>query len=160
MKISCFVYLGYNEFEIIFLQLGFDVAIQHICLIDDDEIMPLLVSGLLKRLPPDLAPIRFESHIHGQKALDGLSHISEADFPDLILLDLSMPVMDGHTFLKHYAERYANKHPDTKIVVLTSSLLKEDKLAINHYPFVKHFMIKPLLLTQLKQLLELEGVKV
>jgi CheY-like chemotaxis protein len=135
------------------------VAIKHICLIDDDEIMPLLVAGLLKRLTPGMAPIRFESYVHGQQALEGLKRVLEDDFPDLILLDLGMPVMDGHSFLKHYAERYANQHPDTKIVVLTSSLLKEDKLAINHYPFVKHYMIKPLLLTQLKQLLELESVK-
>ena len=80
------------------------------------------------------------------------------DFPDLILLDLGMPVMDGHTFLKHYTERLANEHPDTKIVVLTSSLLKEDRMAVKHYAFVKDFMVKPLLLTQLKQLLELESV--
>ncbi len=135
------------------------VAIQHICLIDDDEIMPLLISGLLKRLTPGIAPIRFESYAHGQLALEGLNQFPEGDFPDLILLDLSMPVMDGHNFLKHYTERFGGGHPDTKIVVLTSSLLKEDKLAVNHYPFVKDFMIKPLLLTQLKQLLELESVK-
>jgi len=135
------------------------VAIQHICLIDDDEIMPLLISGLLKRLTPAMAPIRFESFVHGQQALEGLKQIQESGFPDLILLDLSMPVMDGHTFLKHYAENFANAQPDTKIVVLTSSLLKEDKLAVNHYAFVKDFMVKPLLLTQLKQLLEFECVK-
>lgn len=134
------------------------MAIQHICLIDDDEIMPLLIAGLLKRLTPGMAPVRFESYVHGQQALEGLGRLLKNDFPDLILLDLGMPVMDGHTFLKHYTERLANEHPDTKIVVLTSSLLKEDRMAVKHYAFVKDFMVKPLLLTQLKQLLELESV--
>lgn len=131
------------------------MSIKHICLIDDDEIAALLVSGLLKRLDKPQTAIQLSSFPHGRAALDGLSHLPKASFPDLILLDLGMPVMDGHQFLKHYTESLAGNNPQTKIVVLTSSLLKQDRMVVEQYDFVKDFIVKPLLLTQLKTLIEI-----
>lgn len=51
---------------------------------------------------------------NGKQALDVIK--KEGD-PDIILLDLRMPVMDGIEFLKHYD---APKHPDTTIVVFSN----------------------------------------
>ncbi|MGE3728910.1 MAG: response regulator [Candidatus Sericytochromatia bacterium] len=134
------------------------MGIKRICLIDDDSIAALLVSGLIKRLTLNQEPLQFWAYTQGQEALDGLNELPESEFPDLILLDLGMPVMDGHAFLKEYASHLANLHPQTQVVVLTSSLLKKDQTACQAYPFLKGFLIKPLLLTQLKELLALDRV--
>ncbi len=48
---------------------------------------------------------------------DGLTQAKDFD-PELILLDMLMPRMDGIGFLKAYDS--ANKHPTTKIVLLTN----------------------------------------
>ena len=51
---------------------------------------------------------------NGKQALD---IIKKQGDPDIILLDLRMPVMDGIDFLKHYN---APKHEDTTIVVFSN----------------------------------------
>jgi DNA-binding response OmpR family regulator len=50
----------------------------------------------------------------GARALDQLDHIS----PDVILLDMKMPDMDGWEFSRRYQERSNNQVP---IVVLTAA---------------------------------------
>lgn len=54
------------------------------------------------------------SAYNGQEALD---EIDENGDPDIILLDLRMPVMDGIEFLKQYD---APSHEDTTIVVFSN----------------------------------------
>ncbi len=51
---------------------------------------------------------------NGRDALDVIKKEGE---PDIILLDLRMPVMDGIEFLKNY---HAPKHPDATIVVFSN----------------------------------------
>jgi CheY-like chemotaxis protein len=50
----------------------------------------------------------------GREGLDVLSH----ETPDLILLDMKMPVMDGWEFARRYREEYAHPSP---IVVMTAA---------------------------------------
>lgn len=123
---------------------------KHICLIDDDEIAEILVSGLLKRL----GALHFTYFSNGEKAQEGLSKLNEETFPDLILLDLQMPVMDGFGFLKVYAKSFYPLYPSTRLAILTSSLQSEDQVACQNFPFIEDYLIKPLMLTQLKALLE------
>lgn len=51
---------------------------------------------------------------NGKEALE----VAKNEDPDLILLDLHMPVMDGIGFLENYDLR--NKHPDVKVVVFSN----------------------------------------
>lgn len=55
---------------------------------------------------------------------DGLA-IASSSHPDLILLDLMLPVMDGKTFLRRFRRRDAF----TPIIVVTALSLNEDKVA-------------------------------
>jgi DNA-binding NarL/FixJ family response regulator len=60
----------------------------------------------------------------GLKLLKSLSHIS----PDIILLDINMPVMDGHATLKVIRETY----PNIKVIMLT----------MNDSPYLRTEMFK------------------
>ncbi|HTK39379.1 MAG TPA: response regulator [Patescibacteria group bacterium] len=52
---------------------------------------------------------------NGKEALDYMN--SDHAVPDIILLDLRMPVLDGIGFLKAYDVK---KHPDTTVVVFSN----------------------------------------
>ena len=57
---------------------------------------------------------------NGQEALDAAAEYQ----PDLILLDLRMPIMDGVEFLKQYDLK--TKHPDVKVVVFSNYDLQDE----------------------------------
>jgi DNA-binding response OmpR family regulator len=79
-----------------------------VLVIDDDPNIRSLYATLLQD-----EGYRVETAVNGQ---DGLNHLSCA--PDLILLDLMMPVMDGHQFLERL--RGLAKHRHTPVVVLSA----------------------------------------
>lgn len=68
-----------------------------------------------------------ESHGHiTRTAHDGkeaLALISEQD-PDIIFLDLRMPVMDGIEFLKEYQPK--EKHPHVKVIVFSNYDMQQE----------------------------------
>ena len=65
----------------------------------------------------------------------------EISAPQLILLDINMPIKDGFDFLEEYEELGLVESP-TKIVLLTSSLFDKDKAAVVKYESVIDFIIK------------------
>jgi signal transduction histidine kinase/DNA-binding response OmpR family regulator len=60
--------------------------------------------------------------VEAENGEQGLARISES-MPDLVLLDLMMPVMDGFEFLQHLPEVAPEKSPP--VIVLTAKILTE-----------------------------------
>jgi len=84
---------------------------------------------------------------------------NKAHIPDLILLDLNMPVMDGWEFLEHFVRKYNNRVPDTKIVILTSSINPNDFMKAQQYDVIIDFLHKPLLTDLVEDLKSHEALK-
>ncbi len=76
----------------------------------------------------------------GQEALELLNEGNIS--PDLILLDINMPRMNGHEFLKEYSED--NKREIPVVVMLTSSDQEQDKEQSFAYKCVKEYLQKPI----------------
>ena len=75
---------------------------------------------------------------------DAISELTELHekFPQVIFVDINMPVLDGFAFLDLYEETFYHEHPDTRIYMLSSSLRPEDKERSMHYSSVHDFLSK------------------
>lgn len=75
---------------------------------DDDDLRDLLAAMLEEE------GFRVDTARHGREALERASR----RMPDVILLDMKMPVMDGWTFAMEFEHRYGRSVP---IVVMTAA---------------------------------------
>ena len=96
--------------------------------------------------------------LNGAEALDFInSKCEEDDFepmcPDVILLDLNMPVMDGFEFLQDFQKLSFKKKDRVKIIVLTSSTNPGDIERASEYK-VSGYINKPLTLSSLEAALQ------
>jgi len=87
-----------------------DTEKQTILLVDDEEDLLLLIKEELEEHNYHVLTAK-----NGQDALD---QISQKGVPDLILLDMSMPVMNGWTFSQVFADNYGRSCP---IVIMTAA---------------------------------------
>lgn len=90
---------------------------------------------------------------NGKEAYDKLKaiFISSEMLPEIILLDLNMPIWDGWQFLDEFT-----KIPiKTKITIyiLTSSNSEEDKKNAERYNLSENYLVKPINLSELKKVL-------
>jgi CheY-like chemotaxis protein len=126
-----------------------------VLLIEDDAITVQIVTMLLKKLP-------FAFHVdiaeNPGQAIEYFSRLKELNdpliFPDMILLDIYFPGMDGFAFLDIYQERFESFFGIEDIYILTSSVNPIDQLRARQYPFIRKFLAKPLTVAILENISE------
>jgi len=86
------------------------------------------------------------SYTEALKALDFLEKncASTALLPDVILLDLNMPVMDGWDFLEKYETIKKSFSKEIKIFIVSSSVDEKDIARSHLFTAVAGFISKPL----------------
>ena len=136
--------------------------INKILCVDDDSILLTISKLLLKRtgFTNDVV-----TAVDGSDALDYFKDLFATssqpveDSPSLILLDINMPVMNGWEFLEAYIPLFADKLPNTKVIILSSTIDPEDFSRAKKFPVVAQFVSKPLSVENLAELKENEFVQ-
>ena len=113
--------------------------IKNVLLIDDNEITNYLHAFLFQDLG---ISENIHASLNGQEAIDFLSACNEEEQPDLILLDINMPIMDGFEFLSHYQNI---KTPDITVLLMVSTSINPDDVERSQqFSEVNGFVGKPL----------------
>lgn len=115
----------------------------NVLLVDDSDVDSFVIAETLQESKFDLKLNRFDSP---SKAIGFFNSVSKKeDYPDVLLLDLNLPIMDGYEFLDELDEIIDLDEGDPfHIFVLTSSIHARDLEKLEKYPVVTRFMNKPL----------------
>lgn len=123
-----------------------------VLLVDDDEVTNFLHETLIQDLE---AAEQVMAVGNGSDALSLLQEQANAggNAPNLILLDINMPVMSGFEFLEAFKKLDKNFRQLVMIVILTSSLNPIDIKKVAESDHVE-FLNKPLTEDKLEAILE------
>ncbi|GAB1442185.1 response regulator [Ignavibacteriales bacterium] len=108
-----------------------------VLVVDDDPTLIFLMKRLLQKTEK-VSEVRVASN--GKEAIDILS--GGEWLPDLIFLDINMPVMSGWDFLDEFSERY-NGRTGCEIVMLSSSTREMEIEQAARHPEVSKYLSKP-----------------
>ena len=120
-------------------------------IIDDDPVFVLLFKKILLKLG------KFETilnYVNGKIALDDLieKENNNEPMPNIIFLDINMPVLDGWEFLKAL-EKY-NFKDKLNIYMVSSSIDSSEINKSKKHKYVKNFISKPISAIDFLQKLE------
>ncbi|NJB37206.1 two-component system response regulator [Croceivirga sp. JEA036] len=123
------------------------------CIIDDDDIYQFTMKAILKKRNA------FE-HIYifdnGDEAMSYfLDHCDATDkLPDVIFLDIDMPVLDGFQFMEQYNLLKPRVKKDIIIYMTSSSLDPKDYEKATKLQDIVEYIVKPIEDSKLTQIIE------
>lgn len=130
--------------------------LDQILCIDDDPITLMLCKKVITKASFSNEIITSQN---GEEALHYFNTIKSNNtedkpnqHPQLIFLDLNMPVMGGWEFLDHFSTTDYSEFNTTKVIVLSSTIDPEDLEKAKTYPMVIDFLSKPITIAMLEYL--------
>jgi CheY-like chemotaxis protein len=119
------------------------IALKQLTLIDDDDVFVFLTSRMLEKYKlVDLIKIfdnGYDALVYIKENLDNIEAL-----PDIILLDLSMPIMDGWQFLEEYVKINPRIGKKITLFICSSSISPDDYTRAMNINAVSDFIIKPM----------------
>jgi len=113
-----------------------------LCIVDDDETSQYILTRAVKSNSGVKNILVFPD---GEPAFNFLTeNIEEEDkLPDVIFLDINMPIMNGWKFLDEYARLRSKLKKSIAIYIVTSSSHAYDLERAKHANAVSDYLIKP-----------------
>lgn len=121
-----------------------------IMLIDDNKIDLFIHNEFIRKM--NIAS-SVTQYAFAKEALEFLQNNDSSKWPELILLDIHMPIMNGFDFLEEYRELPLYIRQNCKVVIVSSSLDKGDMIKAKENVLVLDLFEKPLNIVKLMDLL-------
>ncbi|KAA6439835.1 response regulator [Dyadobacter flavalbus] len=120
--------------------------------IDDDEIYRFAIKLIMKRADITEKTLFFHN---GKMAIDffTVNLQNPNELPDLILLDLNMPVLDGWQFLDAYEKLKPQISKNITIYLVSSTIDEQDYNRAKSISCVKELIVKPLTTKDIQRIL-------
>ncbi|SEA41502.1 Response regulator receiver domain-containing protein [Flavobacterium gillisiae] len=114
-----------------------------IAIVDDDLIFQFIAERLIESINSEHQTIIFSD---GKEAIDFIdSNRNEIDtLPDIIFLDINMPVMNGWQFLNKYIEIKSKIEKEITIYIVSSSKNPDDFIKAENINEVTDYIVKPI----------------
>ncbi|WP_419213173.1 response regulator [Maribacter sp. X9] len=127
--------------------------LKKILLVDDSEMDNFINKTIIEKTKIPVA-IQIKT-----SALEALHHLKELDnnitlFPDIIFLDIRMPLMDGFQFMEEYIKLPQEVREKCKVYMLSSSLDPGDIQKSENNIGVEKYLTKPLAHHSLGELID------
>ncbi|AXT62084.1 response regulator [Aquimarina sp. AD10] len=127
-------------------------SFQSVCIIDDDNIYINLVSKIIELRRLSKSVLVFNN---GKEALDFFlaSLQNGGKIPEVIFLDINMPIMDGWEFLKEFSKIKNQGFSNINLYVVSSSIDSRDIERAKAIDIVSDYIAKPIKLNDFERIL-------
>lgn len=116
---------------------------ENVYVIDDDKIFHFIINKLLAKNDINANLSFFHN---GLEALHKIKEnlVDNSVLPDLILLDINMPILDGWQFLEEYQQikQHFIKQPEIYLISSSDNVMDTDK-AKEFSDVIKNYLLKP-----------------
>ena len=123
-----------------------------VAVVDDDSVYQFTASRTLKATHIAHQILQFQN---GSEAINFLRSRVNGDqsVPDIIFLDINMPITDGWAFLDQFHKLKEQLGKEIKIYVVSSSIDPRDRNRACKYPEVTDYMEKPISMKKFSEVL-------
>ena len=124
----------------------------NVFVIDDDDIYQFTIAVTLRSIPAVGSTSTFSD---GAEALEYIVvHQNDEDkLPDIIFLDINMPVMDGFQFMEEFVELLPSLKKSIKVYMVSSSMDPKDIKRAKRIDEISDYLIKPLNSADIKEII-------
>ncbi|MEQ3661433.1 MAG: response regulator [Flavobacterium sp.] len=124
-----------------------------ICIVDDDEIYQFVARKTIEQIN---CVKKILMHSDGEQAINFLidNIANSVELPDVIFLDINMPIMDGWGFLAEYVKLKPHIGKKITIYMVTSSVDPADIKRAKQISEVSDYIVKPITYDKIKSVVD------
>lgn len=120
------------------------------CIIDDDPIYQYTMKKIIEKYELCSRILEFKN---GLEAINYFKNVNDKNLlPELVFVDINMPVMDGWGFLQHFMQLPYIPENNMTVYVASSSVDIADMNKAKSFSFIRDYIVKPLSIEKLKHL--------